>query len=222
MFPQNSSWWAYVKEEFNSQYFVDLEEFLNKEQRSNKVIFPPEHEIFQAFKLTSFDQLKVVIIGQDPYHGDEQACGLLFSVRHDMAIPPSLKNIYKEMNIDIGFAIPKHGDLSNWAKQGVLLLNSILTVERKLPASHRKRGWEKFTDSIIDIISERHKGIVFVLWGAFARKKGKNIDRTKHLVLEANHPSPLSAYRGFFGCKHFSQINQFLKEQNKCIDWTLY
>ncbi|HCC68016.1 TPA: uracil-DNA glycosylase [Patescibacteria group bacterium] len=184
--------------------------------------YPPSDSVFRALKLTPFENIKVVILGQDPYHGKGEANGLAFSVNKNIKIPPSLKNIYKELNSDLGIKIPNHGDLSNWAKQGVLLLNSILTVEANKPASHRGIGWEEYTDEIIKKINDKKKNIVFILWGKYAQEKGKYINENKHLVIRSPHPSPFSARTGFFGSKPFSKCNMYLKE-NKIeeIDWEL-
>lgn len=213
------SWLAVLSEEFEKPYFQDLRSFLVKEKRE-QVIFPKGNEIFNAFNFTPFDKVKVVIIGQDPYHGDHQANGLAFSVKKGIRIPPSLKNIFKELNNDIGKEVPGHGDLSHWAEQGVLLLNATLTVRKKTPGSHQGKGWETFTDSCIKLLSEKKEGIVFLLWGSFAQNKSTLIDENKHYILKAAHPSPFSAHRGFLGCKHFSKTNKLLKQQNKDqISW---
>jgi len=208
------SWKEALKEEFSKPYFKDITEFVRKEYLSAKV-YPPPKFVFNAFELTPFDNVEVVIIGQDPYHGDGQAHGLCFSVPEDITIPPSLKNIYKEIQDDIGGEIPKTGNLESWAKQGVLLLNATLTVRAHLAGSHQNKGWETFTDSVIKNISDKKENIVFILWGNYARNKKSLIDTNKHLVLEASHPSPFSAYSGFFGCKHFSKTNEYLKEKGK-------
>jgi uracil-DNA glycosylase len=182
--------------------------------------YPPTKDIFKAFELTPFDQIKVVIIGQDPYHGEHQANGLAFSVNKDVKLPPSLRNIFKELKDDIGIDIPKQGDLSNWAKQGVLLLNSILTVEPHKPASHRKIGWEEYTDEIIREINDKKENIVFILWGNYAQEKCTYIDRDKHLIIKSPHPSPFSARKGFFGSKPFSRCNRYLEKKGiKKINW---
>ena len=198
----------------------DLRSFLAKEKLKNRIVCPETSKIFYSLMLTPLESTKVVIIGQDPYHGEGQAQGLAFSVESDRAIPPSLVNIFKEIKSDMNIEPPIHGDLSNWSRQGVLLLNSVLTVEKGNPASHAGRGWEVFTDKIIEILNKRD-GLVFLLWGAHAQKKGLTIDRRRHLVLEAPHPSPLSAHRGFFGCKHFSKTNKFLRERRDLeIQWS--
>ena len=214
------SWFKELKTEFKKPYMKDLRSFLAKEKLKNRVVCPESGKIFYSLMLTPLESTKVVIIGQDPYHGEGQAQGLAFSVEPDRAIPPSLVNIFKEIKSDMNIELPIHGDLSNWSRQGVLLLNSVLTVEKGNPASHAGRGWECFTDKIIEILNKRD-GLVFLLWGAQAQKKGLTIDRRRHLVLEAPHPSPLSAHRGFFGCKHFSKTNKFLRERRDLeIQWS--
>ena len=214
------SWFKELKTEFKKPYMKDLRSFLAKEKLKNRIVCPETSKIFYSLMLTPLESTKVVIIGQDPYHGEGQAQGLAFSVEPDRAIPPSLVNIFKEIKSDMNIELPIHGDLSNWSRQGVLLLNSVLTVEKGNPASHAGRGWEVFTDKIIEILNKRD-GLVFLLWGAHAQKKGLNIDRRRHLVLEAPHPSPLSAHRGFFGCKHFSKTNKFLRERRDIeIQWS--
>ena len=214
------SWFKELKTEFKKPYMKDLRSFLAKEKLKNRIVCPESSKIFYSLMLTPLESTKVVIIGQDPYHGEGQAQGLAFSVEPDRAIPPSLVNIFKEIKSDMNIEPPIHGDLSNWSRQGVLLLNSVLTVEKGNPASHAGRGWEVFTDKIIEILNKRD-GLVFLLWGAHAQKKGLTIDRRRHLVLEAPHPSPLSAHRGFFGCKHFSKTNKFLRERRDLeIQWS--
>ena len=209
--PIHPSWQSVLRDYFAKEDFQELMDFVQKENKT-KTVFPIYENIFQAFNATPFDQVRVVILGQDPYHSPGQAMGLCFSVPKDTALPPSLKNIYKEIADDIGINTDqRNGDLSPWAQQGVLLLNSVMSVVSNFPASHAEKGWEEFTDFVIQKISEKHEHVVFILWGNYAKAKGKNIDRTKHLVLEGHHPSPLSAYRGFFGCKHFSQTNAYLK-----------
>jgi uracil-DNA glycosylase len=212
--------WKYkLKDEFEKEYFVKLTEFVREEYRTNS-IFPPASLIFNAFNLCPFHNLKAVIIGQDPYHGPGQAHGLCFSVREGVVFPPSLINIFKEIELDLGFKQPLSGNLERWAKQGVLLLNATLTVRAHLAGSHQRKGWEQFTDGVISAINDERQNIVFFLWGAYAQKKGETIDRTRHLVLESVHPSPLSASRGFFGNKHFSKCNDYLKNNGKPpIDW---
>jgi len=216
------SWLAVLKNELQKPYFITLLDFLEEQRNSGKVIYPPHLDIFNAFNLTPLDKVKVVILGQDPYHGEEQAHGLSFSVKRGVKVPPSLRNIYKELNSDIECSIPSHGDLSKWAAQGVLLLNSVLSVEQGLAASHKNKGWETFTDQVIAEINLNCENVVFLLWGAYAQKKGQVIDKTRHLVLESVHPSPLSAHRGFFGCKHFSKANMYLQQNNLAVvDWQI-
>lgn len=216
------SWKKLLIDEFKSPYMQNLKQFLLVEKKAQKQIFPKGTEYFAALDLTPFEQVKVVILGQDPYHGPGQAHGLCFSVRPGVQPPPSLINIYKEMKADLDIEAPDHGFLVPWAKQGVLLLNSVLTVECHKPASHQNRGWEKFTDQIIRRLNDEREGIAFLLWGSYAQKKGAFIDRKRHLVIESAHPSPLSAHRGFFGSRPFSQINAYLSAQGKQpIDWRL-
>lgn len=216
-----ASWNLRLQGEFKAPYFSSLKEFLVNEKLKNKTIYPPGNKIFSAFDHTSFDNVKVVLLGQDPYHGTGQAHGLSFSVPDGITPPPSLKNIFKELNTDLGIPIPKKGNLEKWADQGVLLLNATLTVQANNPGSHQKKGWEQFTDAVIKTISEKKKGVVFLLWGNFAKKKAELIDTTKHFVLTAAHPSPLAG-GAFFGCKHFSKTNELLKQQAKTpIDWSL-
>ena len=216
--------WKYSLSDFLlSEKMEQLKDFLVQEKHANKVIYPPSSLIFNALNTTPLQQVKVVILGQDPYHGPNQAHGLSFSVQKGVALPPSLRNIFHELHSDLGVDIPKHGDLSRWAEQGVLLLNSVLTVEAGQPTSHQKRGWEDFTDYVIDVLNEQREHIVFILWGAYAQRKGQRIDQNKHLVLKAAHPSPLAANRGgFFGCKVFSKSNNYLKQHGiEPIDWQL-
>ncbi len=216
------SWKNALSSEFNKPYIKELENFLLTEKEQGKVIFPKKENIFRAFNLTPIDKIKVIILGQDPYHGDNQANGLSFSVNENIALPPSLKNIYKELHDDLGCSIPQHGDLTSWAEQGVLLLNTVLTVQRSAANSHRDKGWEKFTTEVIKTINNQCKNVVFILWGSPAASKELLIDGSKHLILKAPHPSPLSSYRGFFGCKHFSLANNYLKNNNKKeINWQL-
>ncbi|CAB5506077.1 Uracil-DNA glycosylase, family 1 [Bathymodiolus thermophilus thioautotrophic gill symbiont] len=197
-----------------------LKTFLQQQKQAHKIIFPHSSNWFKAFELTPFDKVKVVILGQDPYHGDGQAHGLSFSVPNGVATPPSLKNIYKELALDLNIEPNASGNLERWATQGVLLLNSVLTVEKNTPSAHAKSGWVDFTDGVIDIISAQKQQVVFLLWGAYAQQKAALIDHDKHLVLSAAHPSPFSAHRGFFGCKHFSKTNEYLKMHNqKTINW---
>lgn len=207
-------WKTLLKDEFEKPYFSTLVNFVKKEYRQHKV-FPPGKEIFSAFDCCNLNDLKVVIIGQDPYHGDGQAHGLCFSVSEQTQIPPSLRNIFKELHTDIGKEMPIHGNLTDWATQGILLLNATLTVRAHEAGSHQNKGWEIFTDAVIQKISEEKEGIVFLLWGAYAQRKGQVIDTRKHHILTAAHPSPLAAHKGFFGCKHFSQTNKILTELEK-------
>ncbi len=217
----NDDWSDFFADEFQKDYFVDLLAFVDKEYKT-KTIFPPYKDIFRAFNLLPLDKVKVVIIGQDPYHGLHQANGLAFSVTSSIKIPPSLKNIYKELADDTACSMPLNGDLTKWAKEGVLLINSVLTVEKGLAHSHKNKGWEIFTDSVIKKLSEEKENIVFVLWGGPSQKKEILIDERKHLVLKAPHPSPLSSYRGFFKSKPFSKTNEYLRlHKIKEIDWCL-
>ncbi len=213
------SWKIRLDEEFEKPYFQQLTAFVKSEYTS-QTVFPPGKEIFRAFDKCSFEEVKVVIIGQDPYHGSGQANGLCFSVREGVRIPPSLMNIYKEIKNDLGKAPPASGELERWAKQGVLLLNATLTVRAASPGSHQKKGWEIFTDAVIKKISDEKENVVFILWGAYAQKKGEVIDRGKHHVISSPHPSPFSADRGFFGSKPFSKTNAYLRSKGiKEIDW---
>ncbi|MFA0413659.1 uracil-DNA glycosylase [Vibrio renipiscarius] len=219
-----STWDDVIGDEQQQPYFKQTLTYVAEQRAEGKVIFPPESAVFNAFNSTPFAQVKVVILGQDPYHGPDQAHGLCFSVLPGIKTPPSLVNIYKELVQDIdGFTVPQHGYLQSWAEQGVLLLNTVLTVEQGKAHSHAKTtGWEAYTDKVIAALDQRDTGIVFLLWGAHAQKKGRFIDRTKHYVLEAPHPSPLSAHRGFLGCQHFSKANQWLVDQGVApIDWAL-
>lgn len=215
-----SGWKAILKEEFEKPYFVNLIEFVTSEY-ATKECFPPAEQIFSAFNTTPFEKVKVVVIGQDPYHGFGQSHGLCFSVGENVKIPPSLKNIFEEIRTDIGTTIPNNGFLKRWADQGVLMLNATLTVRAHEAGSHQKKGWEKFTDAVIEKLSEEREGIVFLLWGGPAKKKGAKIDTSKHLVLESGHPSPLAANRGYwFGNKHFSKTNEYLSEKGEeIIKW---
>ncbi len=215
------SWKPVLQQEFDKPYFEVLIGFLKQEKAAGKTIFPPGPQIFAAFDYTAFNDVRVVIIGQDPYHGQGQAHGLCFSVNKGIAVPPSLQNMYKELKSDInGFEIPNHGDLSHWAKQGVLMLNATLTVEKDKAGSHQGKGWEEFTDAVIKAVSTQKENVVFILWGKFAQSKARLIDNTKHLILMAAHPSPFSAYNGFFGCKHFSKTNDYLKQhQLPIVNW---
>jgi len=214
------SWKQHLLSEFSKPYMQSLKAFLQQQKQKNKLVFPRGSEIFNAFNFTPFDQVKVVILGQDPYHGPGQAHGLCFSVRQAVTVPPSLVNIYKELETDMGLAIPEHGNLEHWAKQGVLLLNSVLTVEAHNAASHQGQGWETFTNQVIACLNQHREYLVFLLWGSYAQRKGAVIDRSKHLVLIAPHPSPLSAHRGFLGCRHFSKANYYLQHHGiEPIDW---
>ncbi len=214
-----SSWKEQLQEEFNKPYFQNLVSFVKKEYKS-QTIYPPGSLIFNAFNLCSFKDTKVVIIGQDPYHGPNQAHGLCFSVNDGVPFPPSLNNIFKEIQNDIGSTIPTTGNLTRWAEQGILLLNATLTVRAGQAGSHQNQGWEQFTDAVIRLLAEKKEDLVFMLWGAYAQKKGSFIDRNKHLVLESVHPSPLAAHRGFWNNHHFSKTNQYLKQQGKApINW---
>ena len=205
------SWKKILNSEFKKEYFNSLVTFL-KDEYKNNIIYPPGKKIFSSFDYCPFDKVKVVIIGQDPYHGINQANGLCFSVNKEIKIPPSLLNIFKEIKNDIGIDIPDHGNLKRWAIQGVLLLNSVLTVRQNLPGSHSNKGWENFTDKVISIISENKNNIVFLLWGSYAKSKLKNIDQNKHLILTSSHPSPFSSYNCFFNSYHFSKTNKYLKK----------
>ena len=216
------SWKAVLEDEFDKPYFHQITAHLKTERATNATIYPPGSLIFNAFDKTPFSNVKVVLLGQDPYHGKGQAMGLSFSVPDGVKPPPSLENIFKELHNDIGMPIPKSGNLTKWAEQGVFLLNAILTVRAKEPASHQKIGWQEFTNKVIQKLSDEKEGIVFLLWGKFAHEKQVLIDETKHHVLKAAHPSPFSADKGFFGCKHFSQANSLLAGQGKDpIDWSL-
>lgn len=214
------TWADVLSDEKQQGYFRALMKFIEDERKRGKRIFPKNSDIFHALAATPFAKVRVVILGQDPYHGPGQAHGLCFSVQPGIATPPSLQNIFKELHEDIGVAIPGHGNLESWARQGVLLLNAVLTVEQGKPGAHANRGWERFTDTIVRSLSDNLQGLVFFLWGSYAQKKGSIVDRSRHLVLCAPHPSPLSAHRGFFGSKPFSQANAYLTKQDKVpIDW---
>lgn len=217
------SWQQLLGDEKRQPYFVDTLAQVEQARQAGQVIYPPQSDVFNAFKLTELENLKVVILGQDPYHGPNQAHGLAFSVRQGVRVPPSLQNMYKELALEYPeFAVPAHGCLEDWATQGVLLLNTVLTVIATQANSHRHLGWEQFTDKVIAQISVHCQGIVFLLWGSHAQKKGRFIDRQRHYVLEAPHPSPLSAHRGFLGCGHFKQANELLVKQGKApINWQL-
>lgn len=215
-----ADWSDLLSEEKDKSYFKEIIKFLLVEREQGKIIYPAKENMFQAFSLTNPESLKVVILGQDPYHGPGQAHGLSFSVPKGVRLPPSLRNIYKEIEVDCNVKMPEHGDLTSWAEQGVLLLNSVLSVESGKAGSHAKLGWEKFTDLVIQKVSEHCNSLVFLLWGAYAHKKSAIIDREKHLILTAPHPSPLSAHRGFLTCRHFSKANQFIeKKRLKKISW---
>lgn len=216
------TWQSLLSSEKQQPYFLKILDFLKTERAGNKKIYPNSSDIFNAFKLTSFADVKVVILGQDPYHGHGQAHGLCFSVQPGVTPPPSLQNIFKELHDDLSVPIPNHGCLEKWAKQGVLLLNTVLSVESGKPQSHANIGWEIFTDKVIRILNEQKEGLIFLLWGAPAQRKAQLIDPNRHHILKAPHPSPLSAHRGFFGCKHFSKTNMLLRQMGKPeIDWSL-
>ncbi len=217
------SWESIINDERDKEYFQSVLAFVEQQRNSGKIIYPPQEQVFSAFDMTPFESVRVVILGQDPYHGAKQAHGLAFSVLPGVKIPPSLRNMYKELAQDIdGFEIPSHGYLDTWASQGVLMLNTVLTVEEAKAHSHAKCGWETFTDTIIAELNQRSEPIIFLLWGAHAQKKGQAIDADKHHVLVAPHPSPLSAHRGFFGCQHFSTTNKLLSSMDQQpIDWRL-
>jgi uracil-DNA glycosylase len=218
----DESWREPLVNEFDSPYMSDLRSFLLEQRAAGKAIFPKGSEWFRALDLTPLDHVRVVILGQDPYHGVGQAHGLCFSVQPGVRPPPSLMNIFKELESDLGIARPAHGFLESWAKQGVLLLNSVLTVEMAQAASHQGKGWERFTDAVIRLVNAQPRPIVFMLWGAYAQRKAAFVDTARHLVLKAAHPSPLSAHNGFLGCRHFSLANAFLAERGEPpIDWTL-
>lgn len=213
------SWRNVLSQEFEKEYFSELKNFL-KEEKKNHTIYPPGPQIFSAFEYTPFHNVTAVIVGQDPYHGAGQAHGLCFSVPEGIKAPPSLMNIFKEIHADLGLPIPQHGNLEAWARQGVLLLNATLTVRARQAGSHQRKGWESFTDTVIRRVSELKSGVVFLLWGRFAQSKQALIDASKHHILKAAHPSPFSAYNGFFGCRHFSKTNQLLEQQGDTpIDW---
>lgn len=218
----DSSWLIHLAAEFDAPYMQQLKQFLLQEKAAGKIIYPASKNIFNAFNSTPLDQVKVVIIGQDPYHGPNQAHGLCFSVQKGIQVPPSLQNIFKEQQRDLGIAMPNHGCLQSWADQGVLLLNATLTVEQAKAGSHQGKGWEIFTDKTIELVSKVNQSVVFMLWGSYAQKKIDLIDTKKHLILKAPHPSPLSAHRGFMGCGHFSKANDYLNKINKApINWGL-
>lgn len=217
-----ASWQAMLKEEFDKDYMSALRLFLRAEKAAGQQVYPPTEDVFAALNTTAFTDTRVVVIGQDPYHGEGQAHGLCFSVRGQTKVPPSLRNIYKELAADIGCDVPSHGSLTAWAKQGVLLLNSVLTVRAGEAGSHQKRGWEQFTDKIIEVLNRDKNNLVFLLWGNYAQEKGRAIDTNRHLVLTSVHPSPLAANRGFFGNHHFSKTNDYLKMHKlPLINWQL-
>jgi uracil-DNA glycosylase len=214
-----NNWDKFLSEEYKKEYFQNLMNFV-KEEYKNKTIYPKQNEVFNAFRYTDFDNVKVVILGQDPYHGPNQAEGLSFSVSNEVLKPPSLKNIFKELESDLGIPFPEHNSLKPWAKQGVLLLNAVLTVEEHKPTSHKDKGWEIFTDDVIQILNQRKEPIVFILWGAYARDKKKYITNPNHYIIESAHPSPFSARNGFFGSKPFSRTNEFLKKNGiEEVNW---
>jgi uracil-DNA glycosylase len=218
----HESWRAPLQGQFDSPYMQALKSFLEGEKAQGKRIFPKGSEYFRALDLTPLDKVKAVILGQDPYHGEGQAHGLCFSVRPGVRTPPSLVNIYKEMRSDLGIEPARHGFLEHWAQQGVLLLNSVLTVEMGQAASHQRKGWEEFTDAVVRLVAQKEEPVVFLLWGAYAQRKAGFVDQSRHLVLKAAHPSPLSAHNGFLGCRHFSQANAFLEAKGRgAIDWAL-
>lgn len=217
-----AAWKTFLEPEFEQDYMQALRKFLKQRLDAGAVIYPPAKDRFNAFSYTPFEQVKVVILGQDPYHGPGQAHGLCFSVRPGVTPPPSLKNIFRELESDLGISSPGHGNLESWARQGVFLLNSVLTVEQGKPGAHQGKGWERFTDKAVELLNARCDNIVFMLWGSYALKKGSIVDRSRHLVMEATHPSPLSAHRGFLGCRHFSRANAYLKQHHQApIDWKL-
>lgn len=218
----NSSWLPYLKDEFDKEYMSKLKSFLQKEISAGKKIYPKGTQYFSAFDLTPFDSVRVVIIGQDPYHGEGQAHGLCFSVQNGVRQPPSLVNIFKELKSDLGIDPPKNGNLEAWARQGVLLLNAVLTVQEGQPGSHQGKGWEEFTDQVIKKLNTEKTGLVFILWGSYAQKKAAMVDRNKHFVIESVHPSPLSSHRGFFGSKPFSKTNSYLISKGQApINWSI-
>lgn len=221
-FDLHPSWSAHLEPEFAQPYMQELEAFLLAETQAGKVIYPDSKNIFNAFNSTPLEQVKVVILGQDPYHGPGQAHGLCFSVKPDVRTPPSLRNIFKELQRDLGCVVPQHGCLQSWTSQGVLLLNATLTVEQARAGSHQQRGWERFTDRAIEVLNQQREGVVFMLWGSYAQKKSALLDASRHLILTSSHPSPLSAYRGFLGCGHFSRANEYLEQRGQApIDWRL-
>lgn len=221
-FQLEKSWEKHLGDEFKKPYMEKLLKFLEEEKKAGKTVYPSEGQIFEAFRLTPFDKVKVVILGQDPYHGEGQAHGLCFSVNKNIKIPPSLVNIYKELKEDLGIDSPAHGCLESWARQGVLLLNTVLTVEDGKAGSHHKKGWETFTDKVIEVLNRDKENLVFILWGSPAHKKAQHVDEKKHFILRSVHPSPLSVYRGFLGSKPFSQTNAYLKQHKISeINWNV-
>ncbi len=218
----SESWKLHLGTEFKQSYMDDLREYLLQRKQAGANIYPPGKLIFNAFNSTPFEQVRVVIIGQDPYHGPGQAHGLAFSVPSGLQVPPSLVNIYKELQQDTGFIIPQHGNLKSWTENGVLLLNAVLTVEQGKAGAHQGKGWEYFTDRVIQVLNDESEGLVFMLWGAYAQSKGRLLNAEKHCVLKSPHPSPLSAYRGFLGCKHFSRANAYLQQRGRQpVNWQL-
>lgn len=218
----HESWLSHLEDQFQQEYMRKLREFLLIRKQHRAVIYPPGPQIFNALNSTPLEKVRVVILGQDPYHGPAQAHGLCFSVQPGVRVPPSLANIYREIQADLGIAPAHHGCLQSWAEQGVLLLNAVLTVERGQAGSHQGKGWEKFTDAVVQLLNDKREELVFMLWGNYAFKKGAVIDKRKHLVLKAPHPSPLSAHRGFLGCRHFSSANEYLREHGQqAIDWSV-
>jgi uracil-DNA glycosylase len=218
----HESWLCHLEDQFRQEYMLKLREFLVTRRQHRAVIYPPGPQIFNALNSTPLEQVRVVILGQDPYHGPGQAHGLCFSVQPGVRVPPSLANIYREIQADLEIAPAHHGCLQSWAEQGVLLLNAVLTVERGQAGSHQGKGWENFTDAVVQLLNDKREGLVFMLWGNYAFKKGAVIDKRKHLVLKAPHPSPLSAHRGFLGCSHFSSANEYLREHGQqAIDWSV-
>lgn len=222
MATETLTWQSLLASEKEKPYFKEIIQFLKKESAAGKIIYPKQKDIFNALKFTPFESVKVVILGQDPYHNPNQAHGLSFSVKKSVPPPPSLKNIFKEIHNDLGLPYSKHGCLEKWAKQGVLLLNTVLTVEARKPQSHAHIGWQQFTDKVIESLNQHPKSIVFLLWGSYAQSKTKLIDGNKHHILKSTHPSPLAAHRGFLGCRHFSKANKILESHNRePIDWSL-
>lgn len=219
---EERGWQAHLKDELAQDYMCELSAFLQAEKAAGKTLYPAQENYFHALEVTPPEAVKVVILGQDPYHGEGQAHGLSFSVTPGVTVPPSLRNMYKELEASLGVTHPGHGYLEGWARQGVLLLNAVLTVEAGKAGAHQNKGWERFTDKVIDVVNRERDGVVFILWGGYAQKKGAAIDKSRHLVLEGPHPSPLSAYRGFFGCGHFKKANSYLRDRGQApINWQL-